>query len=33
RSTPYGQIMSYGGVTRSFESPQVIKRDELGKDL
>ncbi|CAF0924460.1 unnamed protein product [Rotaria sordida] len=29
RSTPYGQIMSYGGVTRSFESPQVIKRDEL----
>ena len=30
RSTPYGQIMSYGGVSRPFESPQVPKRDELG---
>ena len=30
RSTPYGQIMSYGGATRPFESPQVPKRDELG---
>jgi hypothetical protein len=29
RSTPYGQIMSYAGVTRPFEIP-VIKRDELG---
>ncbi len=29
RSTPYGQAMSYGGVTRPFETP-VIKRDELG---
>ena len=28
RSTPYGQIMSYGGVSRPFETP-VIKRDEL----
>ncbi|CAF5007277.1 unnamed protein product, partial [Rotaria socialis] len=28
RSTPYGQIMSYGGVSRPFEGP-VIKRDEL----
>ncbi len=29
RSTPYGQVMSYGGVSRPFEMP-VIKRDELG---
>ena len=29
RSTPYGQVMSYGGVPRPFETP-VIKRDELG---
>ncbi|CAF3905060.1 unnamed protein product, partial [Rotaria magnacalcarata] len=28
RSTPYGQTMSYGGVSRPFEGP-VIKRDEL----
>lgn len=32
RSTPYGQIMSYGGVSRPFETP-VIKRDELGTKL
>jgi hypothetical protein len=31
RNTLYGQIMSYSGVSRPFESPQVIKRDELGK--
>jgi hypothetical protein len=31
RSTLYGQIMSYGGITRPFESPHIIKRDELGK--
>lgn len=30
RSTPYGQVMSYAGVSRPFESPQAIKRDELG---
>jgi hypothetical protein len=30
RSTPYGQIMSYAGVSRPFESPLIIKRDELG---
>ncbi|CAF4709212.1 unnamed protein product, partial [Rotaria magnacalcarata] len=30
RTTPYGQVMSYAGVSRPFESPQVIKRDELG---
>ncbi|CAM4747857.1 unnamed protein product [Rotaria magnacalcarata] len=29
RTTPYGQVMSYAGVSRPFESPQVIKRDEL----
>ncbi len=29
RSTPYGQILSYGGVSRPFETP-AIKRDELG---
>ena len=29
RSTPYGQVMSYGGVSRPFETP-VVKRDELG---
>ncbi|CAF1223093.1 unnamed protein product [Rotaria sordida] len=28
RSTPYGQVISYSGVTRPFEAP-VIKRDEL----
>jgi hypothetical protein len=33
RSTPYGQIMSYAGVSRPFESPHVMKRDELGKKL
>jgi hypothetical protein len=33
RSTLYGQIMSYGGVSRPFESPQVIKRDELGRNI
>jgi hypothetical protein len=33
RSTLYGQIMSYGGVSRPFESPQVIKRDELGRNF
>jgi hypothetical protein len=32
RSTPYGQIMSYSGVTRPFETP-VIKRDELGREF
>jgi hypothetical protein len=32
RSTPYGQIMSYGGVGRPFETP-VIKRDELGMKI
>jgi len=32
RSTPYGQIMSYGGITRPFETP-VIKRDELGMNF
>ena len=31
RSTPYGQIMSYAGISRPIESPQVLKRDELGK--
>ena len=31
RSTPYGQIMSYAGVSRPFESPHVPKRDELGR--
>jgi hypothetical protein len=31
RSTLYGQIMSYGGASRPFESPQMIKRDELGR--
>ncbi|UJR37230.1 hypothetical protein I4U23_029939 [Adineta vaga] len=30
RSTPYGQIMSYAGISCAIESPQVvIKRDEL----
>lgn len=29
RSTPYGQVMSYGGVSRPFDTP-MIKRDELG---
>ncbi len=29
RSTPYGQVMSYGGVSRPFTTP-VVKRDELG---
>ena len=33
RSTPYGQIMSYAGVSRPFESPLVIKRDELGRKI
>jgi hypothetical protein len=33
RNTLYGQIMSYGGVSRPFESPQVIKRDELGRNF
>lgn len=33
RSTPYGQIMSYAGVSRPFESPQVPKRDELGASI
>jgi hypothetical protein len=33
RSTPYGQIMSYAGITRPIESPHVIKRDELGTNL
>jgi hypothetical protein len=33
RTTLYGQIMSYGGTSRPFESPQVIKRDELGRNL
>jgi hypothetical protein len=32
RTALYGQIMSYAGVSRPFESPQVIKRDELGKN-
>jgi hypothetical protein len=32
RNTPYGQIMSYGGVTRPFETP-VRKRDELGMEF
>ena len=31
RSTPYGQVMSYAGVPRPYESPQIPKRDELGK--
>lgn len=31
RTTPYGQVMSYAGISRPFESPQVIKRDDLGK--
>lgn len=31
RTTPYGQVMSYAGVSRPFESPQVIKRDDLGE--
>lgn len=31
RSTPYGQIMSYAGVSRPFESPLIPKRDELGR--
>jgi hypothetical protein len=31
RSTPYGQVMSYAGVSRPFESPHVPKRDELGR--
>ena len=31
RSTPYGQIMSYAGVSRPLESPQIPKRDELGR--
>ena len=30
RSTPYGQVMSYAGISPPFESPQVVKRDELG---
>lgn len=30
RSALYGQIMSYGGVSRPMESPHVMKRDELG---
>lgn len=30
RSALYGQIMSYGGASRPFESPHVMKRDELG---
>lgn len=30
RSTPNGQVMSYGSATRPFESA-IIKRDELGK--
>ncbi|CAF1289999.1 unnamed protein product [Adineta steineri] len=29
RNTPYGQIMSYAGISRPIESPQVVKRDEL----
>jgi hypothetical protein len=32
RSTPYGQVMSYAGVTRPFETP-VPKRDELGMEF
>ena len=34
RSTLYGQIMSYGGASRPYESPHVLlKRDELGEKL
>lgn len=31
RSTPYGQVMSYAGVPRPYESPQVPKREEISK--
>lgn len=30
RNALYGQIMSYGGASRPFESPHMMKRDELG---
>ena len=33
RTALYGQVMSYGGTTRPYESPHMLKRDELGKKI